>query len=104
MRVYDVPILLQLTNYVTGWGMDAEEFLKAGERSLNVKRLLNISCGLTRDNDTLPYRFEHEPFSTGTAAGRVPDLPKMLDEYYEFRGWDSNGVPSESKLKELGLL
>ena len=42
MRVYDVPILLQFTNYVTDWGMDAAEFLRAGERSLNVKRLLNI--------------------------------------------------------------
>jgi aldehyde:ferredoxin oxidoreductase len=104
MRVYDVPILLQLTNYVTDWGMDAAEFLMAGERSLNVKRLLNISCGLTRADDTLPYRLEHEQFPTGGAAGKVPDLPKMLDEYYEFRGWGSNGVPGESKLKELGLL
>jgi aldehyde:ferredoxin oxidoreductase len=104
MRVYDVPILLQLTNYVTDWGMDAAEFLMAGERSLNVKRLLNISCGLTRADDTLPYRLEHEQFLTGGAAGKVPDLPKMLDEYYEFRGWGKDGVPEESKLKELDLL
>jgi aldehyde:ferredoxin oxidoreductase len=104
MRVYDVPILLQFTNYVTDWGMDAAEFLMAGERSLNVKRLLNISCGLTRADDTLPHRLEHEPFPTGGAAGKLPDLPKMLDEYYEFRGWGSDGVPGESKLKELGLL
>jgi aldehyde:ferredoxin oxidoreductase len=104
MRVYDVPILLELTNYVTGWNMDAAEFLMIGERSLNVKRLLNISCGLTRADDTLPQRFEHEPFPTGGAAGRVPDLPKMLDEYYEFRGWGNDGVPSQSKLQELGLL
>jgi aldehyde:ferredoxin oxidoreductase len=103
MRVYDVPILLQFTNYVTDWGMDATEFLMAGERSLNVKRLLNISCGLTRADDTLPYRLQHEPFSTGGAAGKVPDLPKMLDEYYEFRGWSKDGVPSGSKLRELGL-
>lgn len=59
MRVYDVPILLKFTNYVTGWDMDAEEFLRVGERSLNVKRLLNISCGLTRADDSLPYRFTH---------------------------------------------
>jgi aldehyde:ferredoxin oxidoreductase len=104
MRVYDVPILLQFTNYVTGWEMDADEFLRAGERSLNIKRLLNISCGLTRADDILPHRLEHEPFATGGAAGKAPELPKMLDEYYEFRGWDKDGVPAESKLKELGLL
>jgi aldehyde:ferredoxin oxidoreductase len=27
----------------------------------------------------------------------------MMEEYYAFRGWDKNGVPSEAKLKELGL-
>jgi aldehyde:ferredoxin oxidoreductase len=104
MNVFDVPVLLKWTNYVTGWDMDAEEFLKVGERSLNVKRLLNLSCGLTRTDDSLPYRITHEPFPSGPAAGRVPDLPMMLDEYYEFRGWAPNGVPTESKLRELELI
>jgi aldehyde:ferredoxin oxidoreductase len=100
----DVPILLTWTNCVTGWDMDEAEFLRAGERSFNLKRLLNFSCGMTRADDTLPYRFTHEPFESGNSAGFVPDLPKMLDEYYEFRGWGKDGVPSESKLKELGLV
>jgi len=30
-------------------------------------------------------------------------LDEMLDEYYALRGWDKNGVPTEEKLKELGL-
>ena len=28
---------------------------------------------------------------------------EMLDEYYEIRGWTSHGVPTQAKLKELGL-
>jgi len=28
---------------------------------------------------------------------------RMLDEYYDLRGWDPNGIPTEKKLKELGL-
>lgn len=99
----DVPILVAWTNLVTGWDMDEAEFLRAGERSFNLKRLLNLACGMTGADDTLPYRFAHEPFKSGSAAGFVPDLPKMLSEYYEFRGWGQDGVPSESKLKELGL-
>jgi aldehyde:ferredoxin oxidoreductase len=83
--------------------MSGEEFLRVGERSLNVKRLLNLSCGLTRADDTLPYRFTHEPFPSGASAGHVPDLPNMLDEYYDFRGWGNDGVPTQSKLVELGL-
>ncbi|HPC56201.1 MAG TPA: aldehyde ferredoxin oxidoreductase C-terminal domain-containing protein [Methanolinea sp.] len=27
----------------------------------------------------------------------------LLDEYYELRGWDKNGVPTRQKLEELGL-
>jgi aldehyde:ferredoxin oxidoreductase len=27
----------------------------------------------------------------------------MLTEYYPLRGWDQNGIPTEKKLKELGL-
>jgi aldehyde:ferredoxin oxidoreductase len=103
MSVFDVPVLLKWTNYVTGWDMDDKEFLRVGERNLNVKRLLNISCGLTRADDSLPYRITHEAFPSGSAAGRLPDLPPMLDEYYEFRGWGKDGVPAESKLRELGL-
>ncbi len=99
----DVPLLLTWTNCVTGWDMDAEEFLRVGERNFNLKRLLNLSCGLTGADDVLPYRFT-EPFPSGASAGSIPDLPKMLSEYYEFRGWSRDGIPSESKLKELGLV
>jgi aldehyde:ferredoxin oxidoreductase len=27
----------------------------------------------------------------------------MLEEYYQFRGWDENGVPKPEKLAELQL-
>jgi aldehyde:ferredoxin oxidoreductase len=103
MPALDLPILVTWLNFVTGWDMDAVELLRVGERSFNLKRLLNVSCGLTRADDTLPYRFTHEPFESGASAGHLPDLPLMLDEYYEFRGWDKNGVPTKSKLSELGL-
>ena len=32
------------------------------------------------------------------------DLDAMLDAYYELRGWDPEGIPTDGKLKELGLL
>jgi aldehyde:ferredoxin oxidoreductase len=28
---------------------------------------------------------------------------KMLDEYYELRGWSLEGIPSKETLKRLGL-
>jgi len=27
----------------------------------------------------------------------------MLDDYYKVRGWDNEGIPTDEKLKELGL-
>ena len=81
MSVFDVPVLLKWTNLVTGWDMSAEEFLRVGERNLNVKRLLNLSCGLTRADDTLPCRFTHESFLSGNSAVHVPDLPNTAFKF-----------------------
>jgi len=33
----------------------------------------------------------------------LEDLSRLLDDYYAERGWDSEGRPTEEKLKELGL-
>jgi aldehyde:ferredoxin oxidoreductase len=30
-------------------------------------------------------------------------VQKLLDMYYEQRGWDQNGIPTKEKLAELGL-
>jgi aldehyde:ferredoxin oxidoreductase len=34
----------------------------------------------------------------------LPPLGEMLGEYYEYRGWSEEGIPTPEKLKELGLL
>ena len=35
---------------------------------------------------------------------RFPELEtKLLDEYYKFRGWNSEGIPTKESLNELGL-
>jgi aldehyde:ferredoxin oxidoreductase len=44
------------------------------------------------------------PLDEGTSADRVPDMDKMLREYYAYRSWDwETGRPSRDKLLELGL-
>ena len=40
---------------------------------------------------------------TGNAKGKVSELGKMLPEYYQFRGWTEEGVPSNETLSRLGL-
>jgi aldehyde:ferredoxin oxidoreductase len=33
------------------------------------------------------------------APERLPDLEKMLDEYYLVRGWDQDGMPRKESLE-----
>ena len=90
-------------NYVTGWNLTPAELLTIGERLHNLKRMYNVRLGINRKNDILPSRLLHLARNDGMAAGILPELDKMLEEYYRLRGWDENGIPTEKKLKELGL-
>lgn len=96
--------IVQYLNSATGIKIDKEELMKTGERIWNLERLFNLKSGLTYKDDTLPERLLKEPVKSGPAKGRVVELEKMLPEYYELRGWDSKGIPTEEKLKELELI
>jgi len=91
-------------NMVTGWQMSGDEFLRAGERMVNLKRMYNVRLGVSRKEDTLPRRFLGMALAGGGTKGFVPDLTPMLDEYYTYRGWDSEGVPTPKRLRELALI
>jgi aldehyde:ferredoxin oxidoreductase len=59
--------------------------------------------GLTSANDTLPKQLL-EPYPDGGSAGFVPDLPAMLQAYYQARGWDpQTGYPTKETLRALKL-
>ncbi len=88
----------------TGIRARLPDILKAGERIFNLKRLFNVKCGVSRKDDVLPRRFLEEPLKDGGAKGQTVNLDYMLDEYYEFRGWDPNGIPKIEKLRDLGII
>jgi len=99
--------LAALYNAVTGIEMKPEELQKAGERINNLGRLINIREGLTRKDDTLPWKVMHVPIpDEGPSKGSFvsqEELDLLLDDYYEVRGWNKEGVPTPEKLKELGM-
>jgi len=94
---------MRLLNAVTGWDMDLQEFMDAGERIFNLKRMLNVRRGVSRKDDTLPARVVTHKLKEGGAAGHLPFLGEMLDEYYTYRQWGEEGIPSKKKLTDLGL-
>ena len=99
--------MAKLYNLVTGMEITPEDLRKAGERINNLAKLINKREGLTRKDDSLPWKITSQPIQDdGPAKGAVvtqDELDLMLDDYYTARGWSVEGVPTKSKLQELGL-
>ncbi|MBI4768622.1 MAG: aldehyde ferredoxin oxidoreductase family protein [Deltaproteobacteria bacterium] len=102
------PEFSRMLEYITGIKLNDKELLEVGERVTTIERLFNIREGMSRKDDYLPERYYREPTPLGMPAtrGRFIDRAKyevMLDEYYEFHGWDSNGNPTPETLRRLSL-
>jgi aldehyde:ferredoxin oxidoreductase len=99
--------LAEALSYVTGWDITKQELIEIGERIYTLERLINVSRGIDRKSDILPYRVMNEPIPEGPSKGWLctnDDLQKMLDEYYKLRGWDENGFPTKETLQRLKLI
>lgn len=101
--IYHGPLwgekLSEWLHYVTGSDQTKEDLDRLGERVWNLERLFNMKAGLAGKMDQLPPRITTEP----RVKNRIVPLDDLLVEYYKWRGWDQNGVPTKEKLKELGL-
>ncbi|SHH52261.1 aldehyde ferredoxin oxidoreductase family protein [Clostridium grantii] len=96
-------LLVSWLSDITGWDLDKEELIKIGERIFNLKRMYLVRDGQSRKDDKLPQRMRKRRM-TGGSANNIPDIDSMLDRYYEIRGWDEFGIPTEETLKRLDLL
>jgi aldehyde:ferredoxin oxidoreductase len=80
--------------------------MRLGERIWNLGRLFNLREGV--EPDTLPKKL-YDPasaFGEGPSAGKAiggEAFEAALAEYYQLRGWDEKGVPTEAKLAEVGV-
>ena len=103
---YAVPLTVLVKGYnaLVGSNVTPMDLLKAGERIVNLERMFNVREGFSRKDDSLPERFLVDPMPSGPSKGSVVELSKMLEEYYEIRGWDPvSGIPRKEKIKELSL-
>lgn len=109
--VRKLPIYLaKLFSAVTGLEVTKDELFTAAERIHNVERLFVIREGMTREDDMPPERVFMEKVEGDHAVGPVP-LPevdkekfgKILDAYYQERGWTRSGIPTQEKLEKLGI-
>lgn len=99
-----VPALEGITGIHRSW----QDLEKVGERIWNLTRLYwaRENDGFDREWDMPSPRFYEEAPTTGATKGQITsfeDVNKMLDMYYEQRGWSDNGLPKSEKLESLGL-
>jgi aldehyde:ferredoxin oxidoreductase len=100
-------LLSEMYQAYTGLRMTPRELMRCGERIQNLMRLYINREGITRKQDDLPERFYKEPLFLGAIQGAVAKkevINRLLDEFYELRGWDrETGIPTREKIDELGL-
>ncbi|MGZ3613180.1 MAG: aldehyde ferredoxin oxidoreductase C-terminal domain-containing protein, partial [Thermodesulfobacteriota bacterium] len=90
-------------NLITGWKMEIPEYMKLGERLFNLKRMYNCRLGASRKDDFLPYRFMTLKRTGEGLSNQLPPMGRLLSDYYAYRGWSEDGIPTAAKLEELGL-
>jgi aldehyde:ferredoxin oxidoreductase len=100
-----VPLLEAMTGIKRSW----EDLEKTGERIWNLTRLywMREVDGFDRSWDQPSPRFYTEAPVSGATAGQITnpeDVQKLLDMYYEQRGWDSAGHPKKETLEKLKLV
>jgi len=92
---YHVHNLPAIISAATGIDLDEAGLWQIAKRNRTLIRAINIRRGLRRKD-------EHPPEDHWKK--RFPDFEvKLQDEYYKFRGWNREGIPSEETLHELGL-
>jgi len=95
--------LVELLNAAAGFDFDLEDMIRCGQRAWNLKRLINLRLGWTRDMEKLPPLLL-QSLPGGGQQGHVPDLDLMLREYYAAAGWDFiTGRPLPETLRALGI-
>jgi aldehyde:ferredoxin oxidoreductase len=102
-----LPELSELVSSLTGWDISGQELLDIGERVYNLQRMINVREGVRRKNDQIPDRARKMPefgAYASEAGCEIKNYERMLDEYYEARGWSKEtGIPMKEKLQQLGL-
>ena len=89
-------------NLVAGYGYTIESMMEAGTRIWFLQRALGTIWGARGEDDKIGERIM-TPVDDGMIAGSVPDMDRMLKEFYELRGLDADGKPTRETLDKYGL-
>ncbi|MCR4420194.1 MAG: aldehyde ferredoxin oxidoreductase N-terminal domain-containing protein [Clostridia bacterium] len=91
-HVHNMPHLLKIT---AGLELDEESLWDAAVRVRTLVRAINNSRGLRRKDDKPPEdHWKH----------RFPEYEaKLIDAFYQHRGWNQDGIPTKETLERLQM-
>lgn len=92
----------KMIKYAMGMPMTFGKYLRIGERSYTMERMLNVRFGVNSKDDTLPKRLTDELQDPNNPKTKVP-LDEMKKKYYKARGWDEFGIPTKKTLRRLKI-
>jgi aldehyde:ferredoxin oxidoreductase len=91
-HIHNIPKIITLA---TGIEFDEDKLWEVFQRNRNLIRALNVRRGMRRIDEAPPA--DH------WAVRDHEFEQKLLDDYYEFKGWNKDGIPTRKTLDKLGL-
>ncbi|NWG01526.1 MAG: aldehyde dehydrogenase [Syntrophaceae bacterium] len=92
---YHIHNYPQIISSATGIDMDESGLKQVYKRNRTLLRAVNVRRGLRREDEKPPEDHWKK---------RFPELEKkLLDTYYQYKGWDLQGIPTKKTLHELAL-
>ncbi len=102
---YDMVAEAELTAALTDTPVAVADLFTAGERTVNLERLLNLRYGANKADDCLPDMFFEKDYNAGQQPLKPGEwMEPMKKEFYNIMGWDEQGRPTAEKLAELGIV
>ncbi len=99
---------VKLFNAITGLEQSLDNFFFIADKIYTLIRSFWVRefGGWSREYDYPPRKWFEVPLSKGPLAGMKLSkeiYDRLLDLYYDARGWDKSGIPKKSTLEKFGL-
>ena len=91
-HIYNLPKFISLA---TGMDIDSATLWEISRRNRNLIRAINVRRGLRRGDEAPPV--DHWKKRDNKME------QEHLSEYYRFKGWNNEGIPTKETLDKLGL-
>jgi aldehyde:ferredoxin oxidoreductase len=92
---YHIHNLPRIISSATGMDINEDRLWEIAKRNRNLLRAVNVRRGLRRKDERPPEDHWKKRFPEFEA--------KVHDEYYKFKGWNNEGIPTKETLDKLGL-